>query len=185
MRGAGVPSHPAPVVDVDALAEAAQAGDWQSVMEAARRLDVDEYALVTTLDYASRPVLRAAAARVADALSTAPWGRGTCPACGAPPLLAELRGKERERVLRCGRCATAWPYPRLGCPACGERDHRRLRALHGEGEGEHRRVDCCDSCQCYLKCVAVLDPLTASGIIEEDLATVALDLIAVERGYHR
>jgi len=31
----------------------------------------------------------------------------------------------------------------------------------------------------------VLDPLTPDGVIEEDLATAALDLAAVERGYHR
>jgi hypothetical protein len=33
--------------------------------------------------------------------------------------------------------------------------------------------------------VAVLDPLGADGVIEEDLATAALDVVAVERGYHR
>jgi FdhE protein len=172
-------------LDLDALAEAGLAGDWQTVMAAATRLDIDEYALVTVLDYATRSPLRTAAGQVADLVATAPWGRGSCPACGAPPLLGEMRGKEGDRVLRCGRCATAWPYPRIGCPACGERDHHRLGSLHGEGEGEHRRVDVCDACHSYLKVVAVLDQLTPAGLIEEDLATVALDMIAVERGYHR
>jgi FdhE protein len=172
-------------VDLDALAEAALAGDWPTVVAAAPRLDLDEYALVTVLDYATRPVLQAAAGQVADLVATAHWGSGRCPACGALPLLGEMRGKEGDRVLRCGRCATAWAYPRIGCPACGERDHRRLGALHGEGEGEHRRADVCDACRHYLKAVAVLDPLTPRGLIEEDLATIALDMIAVERGYHR
>jgi FdhE protein len=177
-------SRPVPV-DLEALAEAALVGDWEPVVAAAPRLDLDEFALVTVLDYATRPALRAAAGQVADVVATAHWGSGRCPACGAPPLLGEVRGKEGERVLRCGRCATAWAYPRIGCPACGERDHRRLGSLHGEGEGEHRRADVCDSCHHYLKAVAVLDPLTPRGLIEEDLATVALDMIAVERGYHR
>jgi FdhE protein len=180
-EGGALPSF----VDSDALAEAALAGDWETVMAAAPRLDVDEYVLVTVLDYATRPTLRAAAERVTDVVAGAPWRRGTCPACGAPPLLAEIRGKEGERALRCGRCAMTWQYPRIGCPACGERDHRRLVSLHGEGEGEHRRADCCDSCRYYLKAVAVLDLLTPGGLIEEDLATVALDMVAVERGYHR
>ena len=48
-----------------------------------------------------------------------------------------------------------------------------------------RRVDCCDSCKCYVKAVAVLDALTPDGVIEEDLATAPLDVVAVERGYHR
>jgi FdhE protein len=132
-----------------------------------------------------RPVLRAASVAVAPAVADARWSRGGCPACGAPPLLAELRGKEEGRTLRCGRCATAWPFARLECAGCGERDHRRLLALHAEREGDHRRADCCESCGLYLKSVAVLDPLSADGVIEEDLATADLDFAAVERGYHR
>ena len=178
-------AHHEAQTDVNALADAALAGDWESVLAAAPRLDVDEYALVAALDYAARPVLRAAAARVSALVADARWERGTCPACGAPPLLAELRGKAGGRVLRCGRCASAWPFPRLGCPACGEHDHRRLGALHGEGEEDYRRAEYCASCRSYLKTVAVLDALTPDGVIEEDLATAALDLAAVERGYHR
>jgi FdhE protein len=168
-----------------ALAEAALGGAWDEVADVARRLDVDEYSLVAALDYAVRPVLRAAAAQLAPVLAGAVWARGSCPACGAPPLLAELRGAEEGRTLRCGRCASAWPFARLECPGCGERDHRRLLALHAEGEGDHRRADCCESCGLYVKGVAVLDPLAADAVIEEDLATAELDFAAVERGYHR
>ena len=174
-----------PRADVDAFARAATAGDWDEVLAIAPQLDVDEYALVTALDYAARPALRAAASRVTALIANARWERGACPACGAPPLLAERHGKEEGRLLRCGRCASAWPFPRVGCPACGERDHRRLGALHGEGEADYRRAEYCEQCRIYLKTVAVLDPLTPDGVIEEDLATAALDLAAVERGYHR
>jgi FdhE protein len=174
-----------PRVDADVLARAATAGDWDEVLAAAPQLDVDEYALVAALDYAVRPTLRAAAARVTALIADARWERGACPACGAPPLLAELRGKDEGRVLRCGRCASAWSFPRVGCVACGERDHRRLGALHEEGEEDYRRAEYCEQCRRYLKTVAVLDPLTPDGVIEEDLATAALDLAAVERGYHR
>lgn len=167
-----------------ALAEAALAGAWNEVVDAARRLGVDEFALVTALDYAVRPALRAGAERAAPLLAQGAWARGSCPACGAPPLVAELRGEE-GRTLRCGRCATGWAFARLQCPGCGERDHRRLLALHAEGEGDHRRADCCESCGLYVKAVAVLDPLGADAVIEEDLATAELDFAAVERGYHR
>jgi len=160
--------------------------NWTETATAAVPVDtVDEYALVAALDYAARPALRAAASRVTALIANARWERGACPACGAPPLLAELRGKEEGRVLRCGRCASAWSFPRVGCAACGERDHRRLGALHGEGEADYRRAEYCEQCRIYLKTVAVLDPLTPDGVIEEDLATAALDLAAVERGYHR
>ena len=174
-----------PRVDADVLARAAAAGDWDEVLAAAPQLDVDEYALVAALDYAVRPALRAAAARVTALIADTRWERGACPACGAPPLLAELHGKDAGRVLRCGRWASAWSFPRVGCAACGERDHRRLGALHREGEEDYRRAEYCEQCRRYLKTVAVLDPLTPDGVIEEDLATAALDLAAVERGYHR
>jgi FdhE protein len=145
--------------------------------------------LITLLDHAVRPTLRAAAAIMSPAIAESNWPRGTCPACGAPPLLAELRapssGGERERFLRCGRCATAWPHARVRCAGCGTTDHRALRYMHVDGEEEFRRAMTCDSCQSYVKEIAVLDPLTADALLEEDLATVGLDLVATERGYRR
>ena len=100
-------------------------------------------------------------------------------------MLAELRGKEQSRTLRCARCDAAWSFPRVACPACGERDHRKLVAVHGEGEESYRRADCCDSCGTYVKAVATLAPLSPDALMETDLATAALDMVAVERGYHR
>ena len=172
----------------DALAEAALAGAWDAVAELARGLDLDEHLVRLVVDLAVQPPLRTASALVlpdAAAADAAGWRRGVCPACGAPPLLAELRGAQRERVLRCGRCAAAWAFPRGACPACGERDHRRLRLLHARGEEEFRRVSCCESCRAALKEVAALAPLDAAALAETDLATAALDFLILERGYHR
>ena len=36
------------------------------------------------------------------------WSEGYCPLCGAWPALAEVRGIERSRYLRCGRCGAEW-----------------------------------------------------------------------------
>jgi len=172
-------------VDLDALAADALAGDWESARAVATRLDVDEDALVTVLDYAVRAPLRAAAAAIGPTLERLAPARGQCPACGAPPILAELRGKDRIRVLRCARCDTSWPFARVACPACGERDHRKLTALHADGEDAFRRADCCESCRTYVKAIATLDPLSPEALLEKDLETVGLDWIAVDRGYHR
>jgi FdhE protein len=169
--------------DAELCAEAAMRGAWDAVAALARAHGLDEDAFVTIADYSARPVLRAASAQLRALLQETTWSRGYCPACGAPPLLAELRGG--ERILRCGRCAAAWSYPRMRCSSCGEDDHRKLGYLHGEGEGEFRRADRCDSCGSYLKAIAVLDPLGADALLEEDLASAALDLAAVEQGYHR
>lgn len=172
----------------DALAAAALAGDWSAAAELSATLDVDALVLATVLDHATRPVLRAGAARVAALLHEARWSRGDCPACGAPPLIAELRPEssgETDRVLRCGRCATAWPFPRQRCAACGERDHARLSWLHAEGEESFRRAQHCARCHGYLKEIAVLDPLDGDAVLVQDLATAALDFGAAERGLHR
>ena len=104
-------------------------------------------------------------------------------------MLAELRpsavNDDTPRVLRCGRCAAAWGTDLIRCALCGERDHGKLGYLHVDGEQEFRRADRCDSCRGYVKAVAVLSPLDADALLEEDLATAGLDLIATERGYHR
>ena len=170
--------------DGAALASAALARDTGMIAAIARRLGVDEMAMITIADHAARSALRVGAERVRALIAERRWSHGTCPACGAPPILAELRG-DGERWLRCGRCASSWSFPRVGCPACGTRDHRMLGNLHLDGERDHRRADRCDGCRRYVKAVAVLEPLGWDEMLEADLATVDLDLIAVERGYRR
>jgi FdhE protein len=167
------------------LAAAALAGAWEPVAELAVAIDVDPDVLVTLLDYAARPALRAGAEALAPVIAKTGWTRGDCPACGAPATLSVVRGKERERQLLCGRCATAWTFPRVRCPACGERDHERLGLLHAAGEGEYRRAEICDSCHNYVKTVALLDPPGADRLLELDLETAALDFLALDRGYSR
>ena len=139
--------------DVAELAAMAQAGAWDAIGVLAERLGLEPDTAITLLDHAARPALRAAAAALHEPIKQSHWSRGTCPACGAAPLLGELRGggvsgaAEHERVLRCGRCATAWSFPRLRCTKCGESNHRRLAYLHGEGEESYRRAETCSSCK--------------------------------------
>jgi FdhE protein len=177
--------RPADAVDLELLVRAAVEGAWGVVEAAAIPLDVDPGALTALLDWAARPALRAAATRLAPALRAARWSRGHCPACGALPTLSVLRGKDRERRLHCGRCGTAWAFERVRCPSCGERDHERMGYLHGEGEGEHRRAEVCDSCRGYVKCVALLDDPGPERLVALDLETAALDFLALEAGYSR
>jgi FdhE protein len=169
----------------DDLAAAALSAEWEPFGAVARHADIDEHALITIADFAARPALRAGTLRVRDLLADAPWQRGLCPGCGSSPVLAELHGPAGERTLRCARCAAGWRFPRLACPACGERGHRALHSLSAAGEDDYRRVDCCERCGTYVKAIATLEPLDATALLEHDLATAGLDLIAVERGYHR
>lgn len=172
----------------DALTNATFAGAWHALAQVPAPHGVEaRQAAITLLDYASRPALHAAAEDLREVIAESGWTRGTCPACGALPLLAELHSNKEEssRVLRCGRCATAWSIGRLACPSCGERDHAKLRYVHVDGEMEHRRAECCTSCGFYLKAAAVLDPLDQKTLFDMDLTTLGLDTLAIEAGYHR
>jgi FdhE protein len=69
------------------------------------------------------------------------------------------------------------------CPACGQQEFDAL-PVYTATEFEHVRVDACDACRRYVKTI----DLTKNGLAVppvDDIATVALDLWARERGYTR
>jgi formate dehydrogenase maturation protein FdhE len=43
----------------------------------------------------------------------------------------------------------------------------------------------CSTCRGYLKTIAVLAPLDLYQLLAADLATAALDVAALEQGFHR
>lgn len=133
---------------------------------------------------AAAPALAAAGRRLAGR-APGGWREGYCPICGAWPALAELRGVEGGRHLRCGRCGAGWEVEWLRCTYCGTADHRRLASLELEAEGDRRKVDTCAACRGYLKALPTLMALAPQAIVVEDLASVDLDLAALERGYAR
>jgi RNA polymerase subunit RPABC4/transcription elongation factor Spt4 len=112
-----------------------------------------------------------------------PWDRGYCPVCGGPPLLAEFRGLDQSRFLRCGDCAASWEAPRQWCPACGNRDHELLGFLSREGEEARYRVATCDACRTGIKTLSTLSALPPLMLLVADAATLHLDLAAADRGY--
>jgi hypothetical protein len=167
-----------------------------------------------------RYLARAAAAPLLEALGPAageacagPHDERHCPCCGGPPQVSVLApGPEAlsgaHRYLVCARCATRWPYPRLTCAACGERDAARLTvyAEGGTAEAEtsgtvvrglgggpqpapaaarphfpHVRVEACGSCSRYLLGIDLTREPSAVPTVDE-LAALPLDLYAQERG---
>ena len=105
------------------------------------------------------------------------WPSVSCPYCGSQAALAESRGLETARFLRCGLCAGDWPAPRLGCPECGERDSDRCRILFVEGEENSRRLVLCESCGLRLKVVSTLRPLSPPSIAVVELEAIHLDFL--------
>jgi FdhE protein len=150
----------------------------------AERLGIPRERLATLAHFLAVPLLLEAARRAGPILP-AGWPHGYCPACGAWPALAELRGLERRRVLRCGRCALGWERGVLHCAYCGERDHRRQGALVPDGEGERVRVETCLTCRGFLKVVTTLRGKAAWELLVDDLRTLPLDLAALDRGFER
>jgi FdhE protein len=106
-----------------------------------------------------------------------------CPFCGRKPGLGVLRpqGDGGLRSLVCSFCLGEWEFRRILCPACGEENHAKLPVYTAEGF-PHVRVECCDSCRCYIKTV----DLTKSGLADpvvDEIASVPLDLWAQQQGY--
>lgn len=168
--------------DALALVEAAVRQDRAEIEALAEAADPD--ALSTIAQLVALPLLHASARQLA-AQVPAYWPYAYCPICAAWPLLAELRGLDRTRWLRCGRCGGAWQVDWLRCPYCGEAAHERLGSLVPEAEPETRKAETCSSCRRYLKSVTTLQAIPLFELLLRDLETVELDLEAVDRGYTR
>lgn len=114
------------------------------------------------------------------------WTEAYCPLCGAWPALAEVRGIERARYLRCGRCGRQWQAHALRCLFCNNDDHEQLESLVPENnESDTRRIEACKRCFGYVKSITTLQGGDALGVILDDLASIDLDIAAVDKGYRR
>lgn len=169
-------------LDVPELVLAVLHGRADGIRERAAGLGLDGQLLCTLLRFSLFPALEQLAAQLAPLRRLATWQHGYCPTCGGWPLLSEYRGLEQTRFLRCGLCATDWALDRLLCPFCGSRDHQQLGYLHVEDD-QQRRAATCAQCRCYNKTLATLGPIAPIELAVEDLATIHLDLIALEHGY--
>lgn len=131
---------------------------------------------------------------VAQALrSTKPIGdvsvseaNSQCPYCGWFALCSilkdggEIRG---QRLLMCSLCSAEWQVARTGCPSCGETSAEALE-FHVSESWPHVRVEECRSCRKYLKGIDLRQDGLAEPVVDE-LASVDLDLWAVERGLQK
>jgi FdhE protein len=92
-------------------------------------------------------------------------------------------GHGAKRTLVCSLCLTEYDYLRVVCPRCGEQKFDALPVYTAE-QVAHVRVDACDSCRTYLKTIDLSKDGLAVPLVD-DLASVALDLWARDRGYAR
>jgi len=115
----------------------------------------------------------------------ADWAYGYCPICGGWPALAEMRGLDGARHLRCGCCGSDWRTGWLRCPFCGEGDHEKLGSLVSPDSLARQTIEVCERCGGYVKTVTTLSAIRPEHVVLQDLATVVLDIASLERGYRR
>lgn len=124
---------------------------------------------------------------------------GICPVCGTLPVASIIRTEQPYqgyRFLHCALCATEWHMVRAMCTQCQATKDIGYHSLDGAADEPERREDqgrpgdaairaeSCDACHTYRKILyREKDPNVDP--VADDLATVALDLLMTEAGYHR
>jgi FdhE protein len=166
------------------LVSAATVQDHDGIQTLAIGRGLDAGALATVAHLAAFPLLQSCGSQLESGIFPS-WQHGYCPVCAAWPTLAERRGLDRSRRLRCGRCSTQWEVPWLHCIYCGERNHERLGTLEPDEQGEVLKVETCATCKGYLKSIATLQGFPAFELLLQDLETVEFDLVALDRGFSR
>jgi FdhE protein len=110
---------------------------------------------------------------------------GVCPVCGTPPVSSIVRADKRYqgyRYLHCALCATEWHMVRIVCSHCQANEGIAYHSIAGGSEAI--RAESCGKCHTYRK---ILYQEKDPGVepVADDLASIALDLLMTEEGYHR
>jgi FdhE protein len=174
------------LLDTESLFQEAFVQHREHVAHLASEAEVDADQLFSLAWLAVSPMLAGYARQLQPYLDRglSVWDRGYCPVCGAWPILGELRGVELAQFLRCGSCGAGWRSRRLFCPYCGTDDYHLLQTLQVEGE-QRFRLSVCERCHGYLKVGNAFDPPPAALVVLDDVASLHLDVAAIERGYQR
>src|SRR5436309_10883245 len=157
-------------LDVAALFRASLCQDGKHAKETATVLGADPEAFEAVAALVAVPFLLACNRRWASAKSVS-WMEGYCPVCGAWPAFAEVRGIERSRYFRCGRCSGEWQAHCLFCPYCGMTDHQELVSLVPEKTGSSSVIDACKSRLGYVKTFTTIQYRPPAKVMLDDLAS--------------
>ena len=110
---------------------------------------------------------------------------GPCPVCGSAAVASIVRSQPPYagyRYLCCPLCSTQWHRVRVECTQCSGSKHVAYQSI--DGGSPAIRAETCDDCHGYRKIFyqehdAAVEPLA------DDLASLALDLMLTEAGFHR
>ena len=110
---------------------------------------------------------------------------GVCPVCGTLPVASIIRTEKNYygyRYLHCALCASEWHMVRVTCSQCEATKDIGYHAIDGASGAV--RAESCDACRTYRK-ILYQEKDAAVEPVADDLASVALDLLMSEAGYHR
>jgi FdhE protein len=172
-------------LDLLGLVELSVEQDLEQLAAAADQAELELPRLAAICQLASAPLLQACRRKAEAILPSFSWEEGYCPVCAAWPALAEVRGVERVRWLRCGRCGGGWSRPHQLCIYCGNREHNTRGYLASDTHRESHQAVTCEKCRGYLKSVASMTPLSPVEVAVRDLRTMELDMAVLQRGYSR
>lgn len=170
---------PAGAMDALAVGDEAFFAAWREKLPATPR--ALEFLATSSL----WPGLSAAAAGLAPRLpENLPYEHGHCPLCGSLPYIAHLTGKEGQRHGVCSFCGFHFRVRRIGCLFCAETDQGKLKQFRVQ-EYPGVRVDVCEGCSMYVKTLDHREQDTPLVPALDDMATIALDILAQQQGYKR
>jgi len=169
----------------EAALRAQMAGDDTLFAAWRERLPGSPRALDFLVTSALSPSLSCAAEQLAPLLpENLPHEHGHCPLCGSLPLISLLRDKEGKRFGVCTFCGHQHRLRRIGCAYCDEGDQNKLK-LFRVAEYPGVRVDVCETCKMYIKTLDFRELDQKSLPALDDMASVALDVLAQQQGYKR
>jgi FdhE protein len=145
------------------------------------------------IDLAAAPFIMAAlqtwwvalASRLTEEVVPALEVPGVCPTCGTLPVASIVRVDKRSqghRYLHCALCATEWHLVRVTCSHCQSTEGIAQHSI--EGGPEAIRAESCEKCHTYRKILYQENDVGVESVAD-DLASLALDLMMSEAGYHR
>jgi FdhE protein len=121
---------------------------------------------------------------------------GLCPLCGSQPVASIVYAQspfQGYRYLHCALCNAEWHMVRVQCTGCGAsgkniayQSATILAHLENDGSAAEAavRAETCEECHAYRK---ILYQEKDPGVepLADDLATLNLDLLLGQGGYHR
>lgn len=110
------------------------------------------------------------------------WDRGFCPVCGSWPAVVEAIAGAHS--LRCSFCAAAWQISSYRCLYCSNEAETFVTAAPDPAQ-PGRRVQMCGACGGYVKVLETTTPAPFPIVAVDDLASMDLDMLAIERKYMR